>query len=52
MVTAEIPYLRATPDSAQLIVKGQPFLMLPLELHNSSLSSEEYMEIVWDNLKD
>ncbi|RSL91450.1 hypothetical protein CDV31_015467 [Fusarium ambrosium] len=52
MVTTEIPYLRATPDSAQLIVKGQPFLMLPLELHNSSLSSEEYMETVWDNLKD
>ncbi|RSL44968.1 hypothetical protein CEP54_014476 [Fusarium duplospermum] len=52
MVTTEIPYLRATPDSAQLIVKGQPFLMLPLELHTSSLFSEEYMETVWDSLKD
>ncbi|KAJ0419168.1 glycoside hydrolase superfamily [Aspergillus carlsbadensis] len=51
MTNCEIPYLRPTPSSSQLIVNGQPFLMLPAELQNSSLSSADYMSTVWDNLK-
>jgi len=46
-----IPHLRKTKNSAQLIVKGKPFLMLAGELHNSSLSSAEYMSTVWPNMK-
>ncbi|RDW75430.1 hypothetical protein BP6252_06572 [Coleophoma cylindrospora] len=46
-----IPHLRKTPTSSQLIVNGKPFLMLAGELHNSSLSSAEYMRTVWPNMK-
>lgn len=53
MADARIPHLRKTPRSAQLIVKGKPFLMLSAELHNSSLSSAKFMEdAVWQNMKD
>ena len=44
------PHLRKTRDSHQLIVNGKPFLMLAGELHNSSLSSAEYMREVWPNM--
>ncbi len=46
-----IPHLRPTKDSYQLIVKGQPFMMLAGELHNSSLSSAAYMSTVWPKMK-
>jgi hypothetical protein len=46
-----IPHLRATKSSAQLMVKGKPFLMLPAELHNSSLSSAEYMSTIWPKMQ-
>jgi hypothetical protein len=46
-----IPHLRATATSAQLIVKGKPFLMLAAELHNSSLSSAEFMSEVYPNMR-
>jgi beta-galactosidase GanA len=49
--SVEIPYLRKTKTSSQLIVNGKPFLMLAGELHNSSLSSAEYMSTVWPNMK-
>jgi Domain of unknown function (DUF5597)/Beta-galactosidase len=48
----QIPHLRPTKNSAQLIVQGKPFLMLAAELHNSSLSSAEYMSTVWQNMVD
>ncbi|KAG7416721.1 hypothetical protein Forpi1262_v016771 [Fusarium oxysporum f. sp. raphani] len=51
MARLDIPHLKPTANSAQLIVRGQPFLMLPAELQNSSLSSAEYMSSVWHNLK-
>ncbi|KAK7415998.1 hypothetical protein QQZ08_012151 [Neonectria magnoliae] len=35
----------------QLILKGKPFLMLSGELHNSSLSSAEFMSEVWPAMK-
>ncbi|KAK5046656.1 hypothetical protein LTR84_007417 [Exophiala bonariae] len=47
----EIPHLRRTGTSAQLIVNGKPFLMLAGELHNSSLSSAAYMSTVWPVMK-
>ena len=49
--TSTIPHLRRTKTSAQLIVKGKPFLMLAGELHNSSLSSAAYMSTVWSTMK-
>ena len=35
---------------AQMMVDGQPYLMLAGELHNSSGSSTEYMQPTWDKL--
>lgn len=35
----------------QLIVDGEPFIMIAGELHNSSASSATYMEDVWPKLK-
>ncbi|OAL56420.1 glycoside hydrolase [Pyrenochaeta sp. DS3sAY3a] len=53
MAAHSIPYLHKTKKSSQLIVNGEPFLMLSAELHNSTLSSAKYManEKIWDNMK-
>ncbi|KAF2188509.1 glycoside hydrolase family 35 protein [Zopfia rhizophila CBS 207.26] len=53
MTAIEIPRLRKTKRSSQLIVKGKPFLMLAGELHNSTLSSAKYMasDKIWENMK-
>ncbi|CEL07035.1 hypothetical protein ASPCAL10201 [Aspergillus calidoustus] len=45
------PHLAATPTGTRLIVKGKPTLLLPGELHNSSLSSPKYMSTVWPAMK-
>ncbi|GKU08827.1 glycoside hydrolase [Fusarium langsethiae] len=46
------PHIQTSDNgSAQLIVKGKPFLMLPGELHNSSLSSAKFMSEVWPKMK-
>jgi len=50
MVSPQIPHLRQTANSKQLIVKDEPFLMLAGELQNSSFSSPEYMNDVWTKL--
>ena len=47
---AELPKLIRTADRADLIVDGRPFLMLGGELRNSSSSSVEFMEPIWDHL--
>ncbi|KAJ9144598.1 Glycoside hydrolase [Pleurostoma richardsiae] len=47
-----IPHLQRTANgNTHLIVKGEPFLMLAGELHNSSLSSARYMAEVWPAMK-
>ncbi|KAL6706031.1 hypothetical protein ACN47E_006133 [Coniothyrium glycines] len=53
MPAVEIPHLRETKTSSQLIVNGAPFLMLSAELHNSTLSSAKYMadDRIWQNMK-
>ncbi|KAF2820098.1 glycoside hydrolase [Ophiobolus disseminans] len=50
----DIPHLRKTKTSSQLIVNGEPFLMLSAELHNSTLSSAKYMadDKIWQNMRD
>lgn len=45
------PHLEKRGATTQLIVDGQPFLMLSGELHNSSSSSLEYMKPIWPQLK-
>ncbi len=47
---AHISHLEIEGPATQLIVDGKPFLMLAGELHNSSTSSLEYMEPMWDKL--
>ena len=44
---SNIPYLRKKGTAMQLIVDGEPFVMLGGELHNSSSSSLTYMEPIW-----
>ena len=41
---------RIDAKSGQLVVDGQPFLVLGGELHNSSASSPDYMAPIWDQL--
>lgn len=54
MTAMDIPHLRKTKTSSQLIVNGEPFLMLSAELHNSTLSSAKYMadDKIWQNMRD
>jgi GH35 family endo-1,4-beta-xylanase len=51
-VNTNIPHLAENDNSKQLIVKGRPFLIRGGELQNSSLTSVEYMEPVWQKMKD
>ncbi|SPO03662.1 probable beta-galactosidase [Cephalotrichum gorgonifer] len=46
------PRLVATEWSKQLHAKGKPFLVLGGELQNSSLTSSEYMDTIWQKMKD
>lgn len=48
----QIPHLRSTPTSKQLVVNGEPFLMLAGELQNSSFSSSKYMAEAWPRLAE
>jgi beta-galactosidase GanA len=45
-----IPHLRKQGTAQQLVVDGEPFVMLSGEVHNSSASSLVYMEPAWDRL--
>lgn len=45
-----LPHLRKQGSATQLIVDGQPFLMIGGELHNSSSSSLDYMQPIWERL--
>ncbi|KAG5743980.1 hypothetical protein H9Q69_011620 [Fusarium xylarioides] len=51
-LSIDIPHLRRNENSKQLIVNGRPFLMRAGELQNSSLTSVEYMEPVWQKMVD
>lgn len=46
----DLPNLRRTGQCTQLIVKGQPYLILGGELRNSSSSSLAYMQSLWPSL--
>jgi Domain of unknown function (DUF5597)/Beta-galactosidase len=47
---ANLPHLVKRDGTTQLIVEGNPFLMLGGELFNSSSSSLEYMKPLWPRL--
>jgi hypothetical protein len=47
---AQLPRLQKRGNAVQLLVDGEPYLMLAGELHNSSSSSTRYMEPVWPRL--
>ena len=49
---AGTPHLRRQGSAAQLIVGGRPFLVLGGELHNSSSSSLEFMQPLWQRALD
>jgi len=48
----QIPHLQRQGTATQLVVDGQPFLILGGELHNSSSSSLAYMEPIWKSMVD
>jgi beta-galactosidase GanA len=48
----QMPYLRATSTSKQLVVNGEPFLMCAGELQNSSFTSSKYMAEAWPKLAE
>lgn len=47
-----LPHLEKHGTATQLIVDGQPFIIRGGELGNSSFTSVEYMQPVWQKLKD
>jgi beta-galactosidase GanA len=47
---SSLPHLSKEGAATQLIVDGRPFLILGGELHNSSSSSLEYMQVIWPRL--
>jgi Domain of unknown function (DUF5597)/Beta-galactosidase len=50
--TNKIPHLEKRGNATQLIVNGQPFLVLAGELHNSTATSTAYMKPIWKKLTD
>jgi Domain of unknown function (DUF5597)/Beta-galactosidase len=48
--TEPLPQIRQNRAAKQLFVDNKPFIMLAGELHNSSASSVEYMQPIWDKL--
>lgn len=46
-----LPHLQRTGQTFQMIVDGQPWIMLSGELHNSSASSAEYIHPIWEKLR-
>ena len=46
-----LPYLQPKGSTVQLIVDGEPYVMLSGELHNSSASGRESMRRMWPHLK-
>src|SRR5689334_20795172 len=47
---SSIPHLERRGEATQLIVDGQPFLILGGELYNNSATNLEYMNAVWPRL--
>src|SRR6478736_439473 len=47
-----MPRLRRHGSATQLIVDGSPFLVIGGELLNSSSSSIEYMQPIWQRMRD
>ena len=47
----DIPYLKQKGSATQLMVNNEPFLMIAGEVHNSSASTEKYMEPLFPKLK-
>jgi hypothetical protein len=45
-----MPHLEHRGAATQLVVDGQPFLVLGGELHNSSSSSIEFMHPAWKRM--
>jgi hypothetical protein len=47
---SNLPFLKQQGDAMQLIVDDEPFIMIAGELHNSTASSEAYLENIWPKL--
>ncbi len=47
---SKLPHLRIEGSTTQLILDGEPFLMLGGELHNSSTAGLSYMRPIWKQM--
>ena len=47
-----LPYIKETNGVKQLMVDGSPFIMIAGELLNSSSSSIQYMDPIWQHLRN
>jgi beta-galactosidase GanA len=52
LAQGNIPHLERRGEAIQLIVDGEPFLILGGELGNSTVSDRTYMARHWDHLRD
>ena len=50
--TRPIPRMGDVGHGKQLIVDGEPFIMLSGEIHNSSTGSSHYMKDIWQRMAD
>jgi beta-galactosidase GanA len=48
----QFPHLAQTQNGKQLMVNGNPFLMLAAELQNSSMTNGEFMNSAWPKMVD
>ncbi len=48
--STHLPEIKQNGTIKQLFVEGKPYIMLAGELHNSSASSIDYMNPIWDKL--
>lgn len=48
----QLPYLKKEGKNTQFIVDGKPFIVLAGELYNSSSSSVEYLNSIWDKMSE
>ena len=51
LIAQSLPHLEKRGEAIQLIVDGEPYIILGGELHNSSSSSMDYLSPKWEQLK-
>lgn len=48
----DLPQIKRFNGGYMLFVEGKPYILFASEVHNSAASSPEYMQIVWERVKE